>query len=184
MAAAAKKKATTTQLPGWDLSALYKSIKDPAIARDIAALEKKSTAFAKRYQGKLAKPGMLAESILDYEKLQDSIGKLGSYAQLVYSADMQTPAITQFYQNISETLTTIGSTIIFYTLEINKLSDKDMKAAEKNRTVAKFKPYFDTIRAYDCEPHCKVCTPADREWRDSHPGQVYRWADAEAAADA
>lgn len=147
MATAAKKK-PTSKLPGWDLSALYSGISDPAIKRDIAALEKRAAEFAKRYQGKLAKPGMLAESILDYERMQDSIGKLGSYAQLVYAADMSDPAITQFYQNTSETLTAIGSRIIFYTLEINKLSDKDMKAAEKNKTVAKFKPYFDTIRAY------------------------------------
>ncbi len=146
MAVAAKKKAT--DLPGWDLSALYKNINDPAIKRDLAALEKKSKAFATRYQGKLAKPGMLAESILDYESLQDSMGKLGSYAQLIYSADMQTPAISQFYQNTSETLTNIGSTIIFYTLEINKLSDAAMKTAYKNKTAARFKPYFDTIRAY------------------------------------
>lgn len=145
MAAVKKKKET---LPGWDLSALYQSITDPAIARDMKALEKNAKAFAARYQGKLAKPGMLAESIVDYEALQDTMGKLGSYAQLLYSADMQTPAISQFYQNTSEALTTIGSTIIFYTLELNKLSDATMKAAYKNKTAARFKPYFDTIRAY------------------------------------
>lgn len=146
MTAAAKKKAS--KLPGWDLSALYQSISDPAIARDIKALEKNAKAFATRYQGKLARPGMLAESILDYEKLQDRMGKLGSYAQLVYAADMSDPAITQFYQNTSEVLTTLGSILIFYTLEINKLSDKDMKAASKHQAVARFMPYFETIRAY------------------------------------
>jgi oligoendopeptidase F len=145
----ATKKKTTTELPAWDLTHLYKSLSDPAIKRDIAALEKKAAAFAARYQGKLAKPGMLAESIHDYEQLQEGIGKLGSYAQLIYAADMRDPAITQFYQNTSETLTRISSQIIFYTLELNKLSDAAVKAAMgKSKTLARYKPWIDTVRAY------------------------------------
>lgn len=146
---AAAKKKTSTALPAWDLTHLYKSISDPAIVRDLTALEKKSKAFAARYQGKLDKAGMLAESIGDYEQLQDGLGKLGSYAQLVYAADMRDPAITQFYQNSSEALTRIGSILIFYTLELNKLSNAAVKAAiAKSKTLAKLKPWIDTVRAY------------------------------------
>jgi len=43
-------------------------------------------------------------------------------------------------------------------------------------------PFFDNVRATDCsvirEQPCTVCTDADREWRDSHPRQVFRWAEA------
>lgn len=146
---AAVKKKTPTSLPGWDLTDLYKNLKDPAIGRDIAWLEKQSTAFAKRYQGTLAKPGMLAESIHDYEAMQDRMGKLGSYAQLLYSVDMADPAITQFYQNTSETLTKISSNLIFYTLELNKLPEAAIKSAmAKSKTLARYKPWIDTVRAY------------------------------------
>jgi len=145
----ATKKKIQPELPAWDLSHLYQSLKDPAITRDIAALEKKAGAFAKRYQSKLAKPGMLAESMHDYEQLQEGIGKLGSYAQLIYAADMRDPAITQFYQNTSETLTRISSRIIFFTLELNKLSDAAIKGAmAKSKTLARYKPWIDTVRAY------------------------------------
>jgi oligoendopeptidase F len=134
-------------LPGWDLSALYAGVSDSAIARDLAALEKKAATFAKRYQGKLATS--LAEAIADYEQLQEGIGKLGSFAQLVYAADMRDPAITQFYQNTSEALTRLSSRIIFFTLEINKLSDAAVKAAlAKSKTLARYKPWIDTVRAY------------------------------------
>lgn len=37
--------------------------------------------------------------------------------------------------------------------------------------------FFDAVRATDCEPDCMVCTPHDRQWRDEHPQQVYRWTD-------
>ena len=145
----ATKKKPTTELPAWDLTHLYKSLNDPAIKRDLAALEKKSAAFATRYQGKLAKPGMLAEAVIDYEALQDSIGKLGSYAQLLYAANMADPAITQFYQNTSEALTRITSALVFFTLELNKLSDATVKAAMvKSKNLARYKPWIDTVRAY------------------------------------
>lgn len=36
---------------------------------------------------------------------------------------------------------------------------------------------FDGIRAYDCDSDCEVCTPEQRQWRDDHPDQVYRWSD-------
>lgn len=50
-------------------------------------------------------------------------------------------------------------------------------------------PFFDSVRSEDCESDCTVCTPHDREWRDNHPQQVYRWAevsnlDSETAVDA
>lgn len=38
--------------------------------------------------------------------------------------------------------------------------------------------FFDSVRAYDCPPQCTVCTPEQRRWRDGHPHQVYRWAEA------
>lgn len=37
--------------------------------------------------------------------------------------------------------------------------------------------FFDVVRSYDCEPFCQVCTSADRQWREEHPQQVYRWSD-------
>lgn len=39
--------------------------------------------------------------------------------------------------------------------------------------------WFDSIRAFalDCDPDCPTCTPADREWAEAHPGQVYRHSD-------
>ncbi|WP_261898179.1 ParB N-terminal domain-containing protein [Mycobacterium marinum] len=42
---------------------------------------------------------------------------------------------------------------------------------------------FDEIRSYDCTPDCKVCTPFDRQWRDEHPGRVYRWSQPPAVSN-
>lgn len=138
-------------LPVWDLSDLYAGPNDPAIARDVKTFEKKATAFAKTYQGKLAKLSgdALAVALMEYEKLQDGLGRLGSYAQLLYAGDMSKPANTQFYQNAQEQLTVISSQLIFFGLEVNKLSEAALaKALKQSKKLAHYKPWLDSVRSY------------------------------------
>jgi oligoendopeptidase F len=162
--ARAKKNAKAAALPVWDLSDLYASPKDPAIARDGKSLAKKTADFSKLYAGKLntLNAEALAKAIASYEALQDGIGKLGSYAQLLYASDMSNPAHTQFYQNTQEALTGISSQLVFFTLELNKLSDAALnkmyqgtssraKRADpaKNKTgLLRYKPWIDVVRSY------------------------------------
>ena len=42
-------------LPAWDLSDLYKSIKDPQINKDLEAYKKNALSLQKKYKGKLEK---------------------------------------------------------------------------------------------------------------------------------
>ena len=138
-------------LPVWDLSDLYASPNDPILARDMKALEKKAVAFARSYQGKLAKLAGddLAKAVSEYEKLHDGLGRIGSYAQLLYASDMSKPANTQFYQNAQEQLTVISSQLIFFGLEINKLSDAALaKTLKQSKKLAHFKPWLDSVRSY------------------------------------
>lgn len=150
---ATKNKAGTKvkPLPVWDLSDFYAGPNDPAVARDVKALEKKAAAFAKAYAGKLVTltGDDLAKALAEYEKLQDGLGRLGSYAQLLYASDMSAPANTQFYQNAQEQLTVISSQLIFFGLEINKLSDAALaKALKQSKKLAHYKPWLDSVRSY------------------------------------
>ena len=141
-------------LPEWDLSAFYNSLDDGAITNDISRAESISKSFEKQYDGKVysLSADALAEAIKTYESLEDLLGKLGSYAQLVYAKDMATPKNTQFYQNISEKLTDISTHILFFTLELNKLEEDALQAKIKSskqlqhysswiRDVRSFRPY-------------------------------------------
>lgn len=150
----AKKKAASKKpqkLPTWDLSHLYSGITDHAITRDMTQVAKESTSFAKDYEKKiktLSAP-KFAEAIRRYEKLSDTMGKLGSYAQLLYAADMSDGKVTQFYQNTSEALTLHSSKLVFFTLEINSLSDDNLsKLIKGSKVVAHYKPWLNTIRSF------------------------------------
>jgi oligoendopeptidase F len=144
-------KGKTKPLPVWDLSDLYAGPNDPTLVRDMKTLEKKATAFARSYQGKLATltGDDLAKAVAEYEKLQDGLGRIGSYAQLLYASDMSKPANTQFYQNAQEQLTVISSQLIFFGLEINKLSDAALaKAIKQSKKLSHYKPWLDSVRSY------------------------------------
>lgn len=149
--AVAKMASKQKALPVWDLSDLYASPKDAKVSADLKAFEKKAAAFAKAYAGKLVKldGAKLAAALVDYEALQDGLGKLGSYAQLLYASDMSNPAYTQFYQNAQEQLTVISSQLIFFTLELNKLSDAQLnKLYKESSKLAHYKPWISAVRSY------------------------------------
>ncbi|MFZ4540387.1 MAG: M3 family oligoendopeptidase [Rickettsiales bacterium] len=148
---ASKKTATKTKaLPVWDLKDLYASPKDPKINADLKSLEKKAANFAKAYAGKLASLSgdQLAIALRDYEKMQDTIGRIGSYAQLLYAGDMSDPVNTQFYQNAQEQLTVISTQLIFFGLEVNKLTDAQLAKSYKSAALKHYKPWLDSVRSY------------------------------------
>ena len=106
--------------------------------------------FLKNYQGKLAKleAAGLVKAIHAYEKMQDTLGRLGSYAQLLYASDMADSKITQFYQNTVEELTVITSQLVFFALELNGIDDKTLAKHYKSSVALKhYKPWLDVVRS-------------------------------------
>lgn len=147
---AAKAKKPAKALPVWDLTDLYAAPNDASVAKDLASLKKQTAAFAKAYQGKLAKltGDDLAAAIRSYEAMQDVLGRLGSYAQLLYAGDMNDSAITQFYQNTVEALTALSAHLLFFGLEINTLDEKKLAAAyKKSVKLTHYKPWLDAVRS-------------------------------------
>lgn len=141
----------TTALPRWDLSALYQRMDDPAIAADQAMLKNDVAAFAHDYQGKIAEdPGsVLAEAVQRYETLEDRIGRLYCYAQLLFSTRNDDSKAAQFYQNMREFVTNLSSQLLFFTLEINKLDDALMEAKlGESPTLAHYRPWLRDVRSY------------------------------------
>lgn len=145
-----KKTGTKQPLPEWDLTDFYPSIDAKPVTSDIARAEKLCAAFKKTYSGTIAKASgaTLAKAMADYEIIQDMLGKLGSYASLQFAKNMQDPKIAQFYQNTNEKLTALSSHILFFTLDINKLSDAQMKEKLKNPALKKYASWFRDVRSF------------------------------------
>jgi len=137
-------------VPEWDLSDLYKGIDDPAVAQDLARAAAEARRIRDTWQGKLAglasDGAALAEAIAAYEQLSDLMGKLGSYAGLLYAANQADPARAKFYGDISEKLTSISTDLIFFELELNQIEEAALESAFAVPALKRYKPWLDDLR--------------------------------------
>ncbi len=140
-------------LPTWDLSDLYPSPDSPAVMGDLQRAEDAAKAFAKARAGTLATASgaALAAAIGEYEAIQDILGRVGSYAQLLFAGDSSDPAIGRFYQIVSERITAISSDMIFFTLELNRLDDAALEAKFSDAGLARYRPWLRDLRVF--RPH-------------------------------
>jgi oligoendopeptidase F len=140
-------------LPNWNLSDLYASPADPAIERDLQALAALSGEFKRQYEGKLSALGGadLLKALLDFEKMQDLAGRVGSYAQLAYAGNMTDPELSRFQQNTSERLNNISVETLFFTLELNKIDDAVLAKQLTHAQLQRYAPWLDSVRAF--RPH-------------------------------
>jgi len=143
-----------TKLPVWDLSDLYASPDSPKLRADLDWADAAARAFKDRYTGKIASsPGsVLAEAIAEYERIEEVTGRVMSYAQLLFSSDNSSAIYGQFYQTMSEKVTEIGSHLIFFTLEINRIDDDTFERNLKtDPALRQYQPWLRDLRVF--RPH-------------------------------
>jgi oligoendopeptidase F len=140
-------------LPEWNLADLYAGIDDPQVKRDLDRADADSIAFEDAYKGKLAalaeRPDAgpaLAEAVKRYEKLDDLMGRLGSYAGLVHAGNTVDPARAKFYADVQERLTAASTHLLFFVLELNRLDDAKLEAAMQDRSLGYYRPWLEDIR--------------------------------------
>ena len=111
--------------PVWNLGDLYVGAEDPRIEADLAASDQAAGALEAEYKGRLPEldGDGLAAMIERYEAIEDGIGRVFSFAQLLFAAHRDDPVVGQFYQGVQERVTAIGTKLLFVTLELNKLED-------------------------------------------------------------
>jgi oligoendopeptidase F len=138
------------QLPTWNLGDLYTDISSPAIDEDLARAAAEAKLLSSRYQGRLVAIGSngaaLAEAIVAYERLGELLGKLGSYASLLYAGDTGNPAHAKFYGDIQEKITAIGGEVVFFELELNQVAEADLEAALKDPRAGHYRPWIADLR--------------------------------------
>ena len=140
-------------LPEWDLDDLYPAVDAPEFARDMAAILEETRAFEKRFKGRLAAMAEaprggeeLAETVAAFERLEDRLGRLISYAALVYAGDTSDPIGAKFYGDVQEKITTASAHLLFFTLELNRIDDHLMERAMAVPQLARYRPWIEDIR--------------------------------------
>jgi oligoendopeptidase F len=140
-------------LPNWNLTDLYKSPTAPEIEQDLKRAGALAGEFRRSYEGRLAglDGAAFLTAIEQYEVAQELMGKLMSYAQLVYSGNMADPDLARFQQNVSERVNAISVETLFFTLELNKLDDANLAAKLGHKPLQRFQPWLESVRLF--RPH-------------------------------
>jgi len=140
-------------LPTWDLTDLYPAPDSAELAADADRAEAEAQAFNAAYAGKVAdlSGAGLAAALAEYEGIEDTLGRLMSYAQLQFSTDSSDPRIGKFYQSMNERVTTISSHLLFLSLELNRIEEAALQDKLADPALARYAPFLRDLRVF--RPH-------------------------------
>ena len=151
--AAAGGKPKLGKLPEWNLADLYNGPDAPELKADLASSESAADAMQSRYAAKLAKlldggkgGAEIAQAVREYEALNDVMGRIVSYASLLYAADTSDPKRQKFFGDIQEKITAISSKLLFFPLELNRLDDDALEKAMSRSELSHFRPWLEDLR--------------------------------------
>ncbi|MBM3543339.1 MAG: M3 family oligoendopeptidase [Alphaproteobacteria bacterium] len=143
-------------LPEWNLADLYSGPIGPdalELRSDLESSASAAAAFQERYAGKLATlahggegGAALAGTVREFEKLNDLLGRIVSYASLLYAADTSDPKRQKFYGDVQEKITAISSKLLFFPLELNRLDDTVLEKAMADPALGHYRPWLEDLR--------------------------------------
>ena len=162
------------ELPAWDLTDLYPGPDSEALKRDLALSDERARDFRSRYAGKLeALDGAgLGAAIAAFEAIQEMLGRMMSYAQLVYSGNMSDPEVSRFFQSMQERSTAISSNLLFFSLELNRLDDAVLDEKLSAPGLAHYGPWLRDLRAM--RPH-QLSDEAERMLHEKYVSGRAAW---------
>jgi len=140
-------------LPEWNLSDLYPGLDSPEIKRDLEQADSDCAAFEQEFKGRLAAlatgegaGGALAAAVKRYESIDDRLGRLISYASLVYAGNTTDPVSAKFYGDIQERITAASLHLLFFTLQLNRIDDGQLDAAMRDPALGHYRPWIEDVR--------------------------------------
>ena len=124
----------------WDLSALFKSIKE--MDSFVASLKKRAESFEKKHNGKVSKIADINSVMREYEGICEGMARIATYSFLLFAKDTKKGAIYAKYELL---INEIQNHIIFFEVEFAKIDDKIAKNLIAKST--RYKYYLSKIFA-------------------------------------
>ena len=140
-------------LPSWSLNDLYDSFSSPRIKTDQEEVRRVAEKLVTTWKSKLheADADTLAGIITDYENIAEKLGRMTSFADLAFAADMSDPEIGKQAQMMRELESEISAMLVFVELELADMSDDHMASLLSSPAMAYWQPWIRIVRAF--RPH-------------------------------
>jgi oligoendopeptidase F len=132
------------------LTDLFPAADSPVLTGTLDRADREAQAFAEAHAGRLAglSGAELAAVLEDYQRLEETMGRVMSYAQLLFSGDGTDAAIGRFYQSMSERVTAISSRLVFFSLELNRIDDAALEQKLADPALAHWEPWLRDLRVF------------------------------------
>ena len=140
----------TEKLPIWDLKDLYLSQNDKELSRDLNKIKNGALKFEKKYLNKVKNLSAenLYKAINQLEQIDILMDKVLSYAHLLVAEDGNNEKNKIFFQQMQEKITNFASSIIFFTLELNQIPEKQISTLFKNQKLQIYKNWIINKRSF------------------------------------
>lgn len=130
----------------WNLKKLYKSDDDPQIELDISTSEKRIHTFVKKWKTNkayLKDPKVLKEALEEYQTVYKEISKALYYIILRQAQDQTNTKIKEKYNQITNIATKLENKLVFFELNIAKISKDKQKEFFSSSHLKDYKHYLE-----------------------------------------
>ena len=137
----------------WDLSALYASPDDPALAADLTSALDDAKSFSQRLHGRIGalSAAELASATDELEAINERIDRAGAFAYLRFATDTADPTRGALLQNVEERTTAIATELLFVELEWAAVPDERAAELLADPALAGWRHFLDAARRF--RPH-------------------------------
>ncbi len=136
----------------WDLGDFYEGISDPCVERDFKRISARADKFEKKYRGKIKSPSLTANKLLgavkELERLSEGIGKILSFAYLLFAADTRNPETGAFRSSMQQKATEVQRKLIFFYVEWVSVPKKRAKKLVGHPKLSGYRHFLEQERQY------------------------------------
>jgi oligoendopeptidase F len=140
----------------WDLSDLFAAHDDGKIEMTLNDCRTRAEKFAARFRQALKNPATLSASSLrealeELAKIYEALGRVGSYAGLLYAADTAKPEYQDLEQRVEQRSTEIRNLLLFFELAWLKVEDAIADKLIMDEELKAYQHFLTSLRRY--RPH-------------------------------
>jgi len=139
----------------WNLNDLYRGINDNRIKKDLSTIQQNAKKFEKRYRNRINSPKLnsstLLKAVSELEQISEGIGKVLSFAYLLFAGDTNNTKYGAFLQSVQEKTTEIRKMLMFFDLEWVALPEKTANKLLNDKKLSDYAHFLKHERKY--KPH-------------------------------
>jgi oligoendopeptidase F len=160
----------------WDLTDLFSAHNDPRIDTVLKDCRARAEGFAARFRSIFEQPETLAAADLlaamkELEVIYEALGRVGSYAGLLYAADTGNTDYQDLEQRVEQRSTEIRNLLLFFEIQWLKVDEDIANRVMGDSSLKIYSHYLHNLRRYRAhtltEPEEKIVNEKDNSGRNA-----------------